>query len=336
MNNGSSPTWLPHKERYLEILGSPMWKLITDIHDGLLRDSVSYWGGRGTKYVQLPITTHTISSPMGLGSGSLPVSVDLFGIQTYLADSMQFMLEYGCRLSANGTWYIMPSFRGESADETHLNQFFHSEAEIPGTLPDVISTVEDYLRTITAGAVARIKGSELSSRYDIAHLTSFLTGTAVPQITFAEAYRYLAGDDDLVRETDGVRSITRRGERQLLTDISPILWVTHYDHNSVPFYQAYADDDQRIAACGDLLFGIGEVVGAGARHTTGDDVAAALQQHEVIAEPYQWYVDMKRNFPLATAGFGLGVERWLQWILSVSDIRDLQLVPRLNGIELQP
>lgn len=47
--------------------------------------------------MHLPITTGSISSPMGLGSDSIPVKIQLGGRDTYLADSMQFALEYGCR-----------------------------------------------------------------------------------------------------------------------------------------------------------------------------------------------------------------------------------------------
>ncbi len=67
--------------------------------------------------MHLPITTGSISSPMGLGSDSIPVKIQLGGRDTYLADSMQFALEYGCRFFENGVWYIMPSFRGESEDK---------------------------------------------------------------------------------------------------------------------------------------------------------------------------------------------------------------------------
>lgn len=92
----------------------------------------------------LPITTGSISSPMGLGSDSSPVQIEIDGKVTYLADSMQFILEYGCRMT-HGVYYIMPSFRGEHADERHLCQFFHSEVEIPGILDDIIQLAEAYI-----------------------------------------------------------------------------------------------------------------------------------------------------------------------------------------------
>lgn len=48
-------------------------------------------------YVMTPISTNTISSPMGLGSDSEPVAIELYDQHVYLADSMQFTLEYFLR-----------------------------------------------------------------------------------------------------------------------------------------------------------------------------------------------------------------------------------------------
>src|SRR5947209_2618578 len=95
--SGASALWLPSPRRYLDVLGSPLIRLIVDLQDRLQRDSVHFWSERGVKFMHLPITTGTISSPMGRGSDSVPVQVELMGQSTYLADSMQFMLEYGCR-----------------------------------------------------------------------------------------------------------------------------------------------------------------------------------------------------------------------------------------------
>lgn len=60
----------------------------------------------------------------------------------------------------------------------------------------------------------------------------------------------------------------------------------------------------------------------------------ALKMHEVDPSEYQWYIKMKEVFPLKTAGFGMGVERFLMWVLKCDDIRDLQLCPRFNGCEI--
>ncbi|ACZ87188.1 amino acid--tRNA ligase-related protein [Streptosporangium roseum] len=328
--------WRPADSRFLDILDEPFYRLLADLQDLVLVESSAFWKKRNAKFLNLPITTDTISSPMGRGSDSVPVSVDMFGVKTYLADSMQFMLEYGCRLNGAGAWYIMPSFRGEDADPTHLNQFFHSEAEIPGGLTDVMTLVDAYVRHLTGAAVNEFGSRIAEVAGGLGHVDAVIGADRYPRITFDEAVSLLDDQPRFVRHEDGWRTLTRAGEQELLRTVHPVLWVSHYDHLSVPFYQAYAGDSTRTALNADLLFGIGEVVGCGERHMNGEEALRALEHHEVSPASYDWYLRMKRARPMRTAGFGLGIERWLMWLLRSDDIRELQLVPRLNGIALQP
>lgn len=100
------------RQRYLKVLEEPFYRCLVDLQDLISYETARFWRSRDVRSVHLPVTTGSISSPMGLGSDSLPVRVDLFGVPVYLADSMQFMLEYGCRLTSAGCYYLMPSFRG--------------------------------------------------------------------------------------------------------------------------------------------------------------------------------------------------------------------------------
>ncbi|MFE2733257.1 amino acid--tRNA ligase-related protein [Streptomyces sp. NPDC059349] len=325
------------KDRYLRIIDDPRMRLIAKLQDLVTRRTTSFWSERGAMNMHLPITTNTISSPMGLGSDSLPVSVDMFGVPTYLADSMQFMLEYGCRFSEKGAWYLMPSFRGESADESHLNQFFHSEAEILGGLDDVMNIAEDYVRALSAAVLDELADDVNAVTGTLEHLRAMVAAPAFPRLTLDEAIEHLGDDPEAVRhDPGGWRILTRTGEERLMAEISPFIWVTHFDHLSVPFYQAYADENRASALNGDLLFGIGEVIGCGERHAAGHETRDALRQHDVPDDSYDWYIKLKEKHPMQTAGFGLGIERWLMWVVQHHDIRDLQLVPRFNGVLMEP
>ena len=123
----------------------------------------------------------------------------------------------------------------------------------------------------------------------------------------------------------------RPGERELMKRFGGFVWVTHWDHLAVPFYQAFADDTHQAALNADLLFGMGETVGSGERHAGSEEMTAALDLHQVSGESYEWYSRMKQQQPMRTAGFGLGIERLLMWVLDHDDIRDMQLLPRTNG-----
>ena len=322
------------RQRYLKVLEEPFYRCLVDLQDLISYETARFWRSRDVRSVHLPVTTGSISSPMGLGSDSLPVRVDLFGVPVYLADSMQFMLEYGCRLTSAGCYYLMPSFRGEEADATHLSQFFHSEAEIPGSLGDVIEVAEAYIRHLAAAVVSELATPVRREAGGIEHIEKFLASTTT-RLTFDEAVEALGADPEYFEFGEQWRTIKRAGERRLIEQFGPAVWLSGFDHLSVPFYQA-TDASGAQALNADLLLGPGEVLGCGERHTGAAQVRAALARHQVAEEEYAWYVGMKEHHPLRTGGFGMGVERFLMWVLNRSDIRDLQLVERFNGVVTAP
>lgn len=328
---------ITNEDRFLDILDDPKIALLVDLQDLVTRQTTEFWAAHGARNMHLPVTTNVISSPAGLGSDSLPVRISLGGQPTYLADSMQFMLEYGCRLSDRGAWYLMPSFRGEQADHRHLNQFFHSEVEIQGGLSDVMDVAGAYVMHLTAAALEEHGASLLRLTGSVDRLEAMLKAGRFPQITFDEAEERLGGDPlSIKRHPLGFRTLTPHGEGRLMDEVSPFLWVTHFDHLSVPFYQAYGDPGLRTALNGDLLFGIGETVGCGERHVDGEATRRALNHHQVPEGDYDWYIRLKDRRPMRTAGFGLGVERWMMWLLASTDIREMAILPRYHGLRIVP
>jgi asparaginyl-tRNA synthetase len=331
-----SATWRDADTHYLKALQDDWFRSVLALNDCMTRATVDFWRARGVLNGFLPVTTGSISSPTGLGSDSQPVVISMFGQQTYLADSMQFGLEYLCRLNPGGAYYLMPSFRGESSDPTHLCQFFHSEAEIPGGLDEVLEVVEIYLRYVVARFRAELGEQISAAAGGLGHLDRFVDPRPFERIEFDEAVVLLGNDPTLVSTDTGLgwRGLTRLGEQRLMELRGQFIWLTHFDELAVPFYQAV--DGRSRALNGDLLFGPGEVVGAGERNVDGSTTLAALERHGVRARDYEWYVTMKDVAPLRTAGFGLGVERFFMWLMRHDDIRDFQLFVRENGVTILP
>ena len=324
-------TWGDEDGAFVYSLDSPWYVLVGDLQDQIQHTTARYARSRGLKSLHLPMTTRTITCPTGLGSDSEPVPVSVTGVDTYLPDSNQFALEYAIRLAPGGTWTMMQSFRGERPDATHLNQYMHSEAELPGGLDHMIDYVEGYVKTLAADLL-ETHGDRLRHAVgDVSHLTRMAEHRGTfERLTFDEAARLLDADPRYVRDEGTWRTLTRAGEHRLMALVSEFLWVTHFDHLSVPFYQAFGDEDGRTAANADLFFGMGEVVGSGERHATAYGVREALGRHSVPERDYAWYVQMKDKFPMRTAGFGMGVERFLMWVLRHDDIRDIPLISRVD------
>ncbi len=335
-------TWKDLETHYIKALDSDWYRLLLKLENLLSVETMKFYEKKGISAIHLPVTTGSISSPMGRGSDSTPVKINLEGVQTYLADSMQFLLEYGCRLTEKGVYYIMPSFRGEKADERHLCQFYHSEAEIKGDLKDVMNLIEQYIKYLSKQVVKKL-GTEIGAMIgDISHIEKIANYKGhFPTLTFDQAEKELKKHhpndiEKFIEYNDGWRNITHKGEQEIMKYHGGIVWIKNYDILTVPFYQKF---DQRIKGTtknADLLLGIGETVGCGERHDNYEEIIESLKIHNVSEDEYKWYISMKKERPLATAGFGMGTERFFMWILKCDDIRNMQICPRFNGISIMP
>lgn len=337
----------PHAHSTLAIK-SQWYRNLFQIQNTLFHSTVEYFHSSCQySYALTPLTTDTISSPMGLGSDSEPVSVDLLGQDIYLADSMQFVLEYFLRFQDDlpGTYYISPSFRGEDPDPTHLNQFYHVECELLGDVNNAMAIAEGYLAHLTKSMLKKHSDVILNTAGTLTHITDMLRKldgkTPLPRVTLDKAIPMMPSADCLEWVQDGQpqfgRKLTRKGERILIEKYGGAVWLTEMDHLGVPFYQAYVEGTGhcKAKAC-DLLLGLGETVGLGERHSTPEMVQEALRHHAVPEESYKWYISMRQVKPLLTSGWGMGTERYLCWLLKHDDIRDMHIIPRMKGLKYMP
>lgn len=331
-------SWGNNDRHFTAALSHPWYQLILKLNGLISYATHDYFREKGFLPALMPITSEAVTSPMGLGSDSLPVAVNLFNQPTYLADSMQFHLEYMLRQHPHGVFYIMPTFRGEDSDARHLNQFFHIEAEFCGELDDLIRTIEGLLRHYT-NAILETMGKDFHMQglpTDHLHRFLFESQNGLPRITFKEAMAELGTDPKWYNLHDAMPvSLTNIAEQTLLKRTGEAVWLTHLPKLGVPFYQADHDDGDS-ALCADLLLGIGETVGCGQRHYSYDSTLKALELRQVNPLSYDWYLRMKKEYPLQTCGFGIGLERFLLWILKHDDIRDTQMMVRLKGLKSKP
>lgn len=337
---GPPGSWRSPATHLQTLLTDPWFGVVVRLLDCVQRTTHRFYSEAGLVSAALPVTSGSISSPMGLGSDSLPVEVEIAGVKTYLSDSAQFMLEILCRTAGSGVYYFMPSFRGEAIDATHLAQFYHSEIEIPGGLDDVIALSERYVRALVTALLDDHADLIRAAAGGVDHLETLLAWPeAFPRLRYDVALTELNGDPRWTSElANGAIGISRAGEAELARRFGiggSTLWLTHFDASTVPFYQAQ-EPGTRCAMNADLLLGGRETIGAGQRHARRSEVADALATHGVSDASYGWYLEMRDVAPLQTAGMGMGVERFLMWVTQQPDIRDFMVLLRENGANHLP
>jgi aspartyl/asparaginyl-tRNA synthetase len=342
--------WQNPQTYAVQALHSPWHRTMLRLQSALFHISIDFFRQMNYDYLVVPLTTGSISSPMGLGSDSQPVSIQLNNNPTYLADSQQFLLEYALRLQEvpKGVYYAGTSCRGEDHDTTHLNQFCHVECELLGGLEAGMDVANQYIINLTQSLLTS-HGPEIA-RYagTTSHMQQLLqlystSNNSFPTITLSEVLVLPELTDEMWEfvvpgKPAYGRLLTRKGEQMLIAKFRGACWLTEMDHLSVPFYQAYVPGTQEVAKaqCADFLLGMGEVLGCGNRHVSRDQAMHGLREHGVNPEDYKWYLNMRKEKELNTTGWGIGTERYMCWVLGHDDVRDVQIFPRLKGLECAP
>ncbi len=310
--------------------------------------SDAYWSGVGAFNVDLFMMTPSVSSPMGPGSDSEAISIQFGKYFTNLTDSSQFGFE-PLMFHLDKAYCYLPSMRGEDPDARHLNQFFHCEAEIVGTLDELIPFVEEYVRSLARTLIALTPIVELVSldflKTKLA-LQNIIDAKSFNNKTFDKAYSWLQKEASFYMINDFGRNITNAGEVMLVRKMGEGLpmWLSNYDRDTVAFYQKVNPKNTNSVINADLLFtpiikgGFGgEIIGSGQRQDSPSEIAESLKRQEIDSEPYEWYINL-RNQPnyKTTSGFGLGIERFIAWALGYPDIKDVIHYPRLKNIKTLP
>ena len=88
------------------------------------------------------------------------------------------------------------------------------------------------------------------------------------------------------------------------------------------------DDGKTVAAMDVLAPGIGEIIG-GAQREERLDVLDARMAESGLTGQLEWYRDLRKYGTVPHAGFGLGFDRFLNYVTGMENIRDVIPFPRV-------
>ncbi|RLB43020.1 MAG: asparagine--tRNA ligase, partial [Deltaproteobacteria bacterium] len=74
-----------------------------------------------------------------------------------------------------------------------------------------------------------------------------------------------------------------------------------------------------------------EIIGGSEREDRYDVLLERMKETGINPSDYWWYLDLRRFGSAPHSGFGLGLERLLQFITGLSNIRDVIPFPRTPG-----
>jgi asparaginyl-tRNA synthetase len=270
--------------------------------------------------------TPPILSGNAAEGGAEAFRFDYFGRPAYLSQTAQLYLE--ALLFPNERVYALtPSFRAEkSRTPKHLTEYLHLEVELAWCdLAGLLDFEERMVLSVTH-TLAERRPSELAALGRPPAELAALEGP-FPRLKYAEVIDRLAARGLPVRWGSDLGTAE---ERALTLEEKAPVFVTHFPRELKAFYMLRSPDDPRTVEAADLLApeGYGELVGGSCRETDLVRLTERLQEVGADRREYEWYLDLRRHGSVPHAGFGLGIERVLRWILRREHIRETTPFPR--------
>ena len=296
---------------------------ILGVRHEVIRAIRDYFDSNGFTLVDTPIFT-----PAACEGTSTLFPVQYFEDEiVYLTQSGQLYNE-ATAMAFGKVYCFGPTFRAEkSKTRRHLTEFWMVEPEMAyATLEDVQRVAEELI-VFMVGRVLDNRREDLAVLdRDVSKLEA--VKSPFPRIGYDEAVEILQAKGS---EIQWGGDLGGTDETLLSEGYSSPLMVDRYPSQVKAFY--FQPDDQRpeVALAVDVLApeGYGEVIGGGQRIHDFDLLVKRLQEHNLPAEAFNWYLDLRKFGSVPHGGFGMGVERSVAWMCGLEHIRETIAFPRM-------
>ncbi len=280
-----------------------------------------YFREEGFYEVQAPIIT-----PVGSEGGSSLFQVRYFDRDLHLTQSWQLYAE-ALVMALERIYTIAPSFRAEkSRTPRHLTEYWHAEMEVAWEgMEEALRHGEGVITRAAQEVAARNEAELAYLGRDADYLRSIRP--PFPQITYDEALERLQGQGVEIEWGKDLRTLEERALGEMF-DL-PVI-VTHYPKETQAFYKRTDPEDPDLVLAFDFIAPGrgGELIGGSEREPDLEVLKANLVRTGEDPKAYDWYLDTRRYGSVPHSGFGMGVDRLVQWVCDLEHIRDAIPFPR--------
>jgi asparaginyl-tRNA synthetase len=270
--------------------------------------------------------------------GAVDFSHDFFGKPTYLTVSGQLEAEiFACALGK--VYTFGPTFRAENSNTSrHLAEFWMVEPEMAFyQLEDNMDLAEAFLKRIFGDVLARCDEDMkfFAERIEKSAISTLegIVGSRFVRLSYSEAVDILqeSGQSFEFPVSWGV-DLQSEHERFLTEQHfkSPVI-LYDYPKQIKSFYMRVNEDGKTVRAMDVLVPRVGEIIGGSQREERLDVLEARMKEMGLDPQAYWWYLDLRRYGTVPHSGFGLGLERTVQFITGMANIRDVIPFPRVPG-----
>jgi len=347
-----------HSFEFLRTIAHLRWRTntfgaIVRVRNRVCRSIHDFFQEEGFFYVHTPIVTASDCEGAGamfqvttLKLDTVPkddddqvdYALDFFGRPAYLTVSGQLEGEtFACGLGRIYTFG--PTFRAENSNTSrHLAEFWMIEPEMAFfDLFDNMELAERFLKRIFRDVLADCPEEMefFQQRIDPTAISTLqqIVDSQFVRLSYTEAVDLLekSGQKFDFPVHWGI-DLQAEHERYLTEQHfqKPVI-LYDYPRTIKPFYMRLNDDGRTVRAMDILVPKVGEIIGGSQREERLDVLQARMTETGLTPDDYWWYLDLRRYGSVPHSGFGLGLERVLQFITGMGNIRDVIPFPRTPG-----
>jgi len=276
-----------------------------------------------------------VLTPTPLYDDRTPIALQVHGQNVYLTQCVGFYLEAAVH-AFEKIYNIGPSFRAEeSRSKRHLMEYWHIKAELAFVdFEDMVATVEQFIRDVSERSIR--EGSELARIIGTEMCEDGLK-IPFPRIDYSEAVDWLKAKGS---DMEFGKSLGSDDESLLNSRFGNTpFWVVGIPRSIEPFPYVINSVDPRRTKTADLIAsrGFGELLGI------AEKIHALPMLDERLAEKgkagdtrYEWLRELRQYGCVPHGGFGMGLERFIRWLLRIPHVRDTIPFHRAFGRRIDP
>ena len=281
-------------------------------------------------------------SPSPLQPSTFNFTEDFFGKRAGLTVSGQ--LEAEVYATSVGDCYTFgPTFRAENSNTPrHLAEFWMIEPEMPfcdldGNMDLAEAFVKHLVTAARAGCEEDLAFFAQRIEKTLPETLDAIADRPFERLPYTDAIALLHGSGQKFEFQPEWGADLQTEHERFLTEThfkSPVI-VYDYPASIKPFYmrvnQPDAEGRETVRAMDVLVPRAGELIGGSQREERRDVLVRRMEAQGIDPRSLWWYVELRDYGTVPHSGFGLGLERLVQLVTGMANVRDVIPFPRTPG-----
>jgi aspartyl-tRNA synthetase len=266
----------------------------------------------------------------GAEGGSTLFPIKYFDRNAYLAQSPQLYKQNLMATGLDRIFEIAPAYRAEASDTIrHIAEFMSLDVELA-----FIRSSEDVMAVAEGIVVSSLDYVSEHAKAELEKLGRKVERpqTPFPRVKYKDAVEMVRAQGVKIEQGDdlGTEGEKALGEVMKREKNCELYFITEFPTSLKrgTFYAMRHDEDPDTTGYFDLDYRGQEIVSGGQREHRYDVLTEQMRENNLSLESFDFYLKAFRFGMPPHGGFGFGVERYVQKMLDLPNVREAVLYPR--------